>query len=526
MRTVTRSVVLMLLCGGAFLSAAAQCPKRPDPGSVVEDALNLYSNHGVLSAHFTMRYSVDMFGYSHYCYNYNTTNGEVESPTLRPNQGDKLDLDVANRIHGDDDDAAMDGMDMTMSGKACGDGGKLTISTTNLHFHGMNVSPRCHEDDVLTALIQPDKPAFPFAIPIPANQPPGLYWYHPHPHGFTEFQVNGGAAGALVVGGMEKYRPEVAGLRDRVFVMRQQFLVPWVPGPFQYTINYQVTAYPTFPAPIIKMKPNTKELWRVVNATLQDFMPIHVNYNGKPQKLELIALDGYPLAKPRFVESILVPEAGRAEFIVAAPPKGAQAEFLNDAYNTGITGNPDPAQLLADIELSKDTDPNAVYVPTKDAGTGSMDQLMFAGLAAQTPTRQRKLYFSEKFGGTGGPIEFYITEDGHKPVVFKNDEKPAIVAHVGDVEDWTIENRALETHDFHIHQIHFLMLEVDGKPVKYQDLRDTIQIPYWDGKGPFHSVKVRMDFRDPTIAGTFVYHCHLLLHEDLGMMHKIEILPK
>ncbi|MGA2426403.1 MAG: multicopper oxidase domain-containing protein, partial [Terriglobales bacterium] len=97
---------------------------------------------------------------------------------------------------------------------------------------------------------------------------------------------------------------------------------------------------------------------------------------------------------------------------------------------------------------------------------------------------------------------------------------------VGAVEDWTIENRALETHAFHIHQIHFEMLEVDGKPVANNDLRDTIEIPYWSGPGtPYHSVKVRMDFRDPTIAGTFVFHCHILLHEDLGMMHKILVEP-
>jgi FtsP/CotA-like multicopper oxidase with cupredoxin domain len=93
------------------------------------------------------------------------------------------------------------------------------------------------------------------------------------------------------------------------------------------------------------------------------------------------------------------------------------------------------------------------------------------------------------------------------------------------VEDWTIENRALETHAFHIHQIHFMMLEVNGKPVANQDLRDTIEVPYWSGTGPYPSVKVRMDFRDPTIAGTFVFHCHILLHEDLGMMHKIQVLP-
>jgi FtsP/CotA-like multicopper oxidase with cupredoxin domain len=152
--------------------------------------------------------------------------------------------------------------------------------------------------------------------------------------------------------------------------------------------------------------------------------------------------------------------------------------------------------------------------------------LKFANLSEQPATTQRKIYFSEEFGGTNGPIQFYVTVDGQKQKVFEGNEKPAIVTKVGAVEDWTIENRALETHAFHIHQIHFKLLEVDGKPAPSQDLLDTIEIPYWEGNGhPYHSVKVRMDFRDPTTAGTFVFHCHILLHEDLGMMHKILVEP-
>ncbi|MGB9258377.1 MAG: Ig-like domain repeat protein, partial [Candidatus Korobacteraceae bacterium] len=91
--------------------------------------------------------------------------------------------------------------------------------------------------------------------------------------------------------------------------------------------------------------------------------------------------------------------------------------------------------------------------------------------------------------------------------------------------DWTIENRAEEDHVFHIHQIHFRVLEVDGKPVNDGTLRDTIDLPYWDGSGPYPSVKLRMDFRDPNIVGTFLYHCHILKHEDMGMMGVIQVLP-
>ena len=527
MRSLFRYSLAMVVCGFSFLGVEAQCPPRPDPGTVVEDALSLNSANGVLNAEFTMKHSVDSGGYNHYCYIYENGKAEVEAPTLRLHQGDDLVLEVKDRIESADDSSEMGGMDMSGL-PTCGDTGTPTLSSTNVHFHGLNVSPHCHSDDVLTTLIQPNTKGFQFNIKIPKDEPPGLYWYHPHVHGFTEFQVNGGAAGALIVEGMEKVRPEVAGLSQRVFVIRQQYLVPWVPGPYQLSLNYEVAAFPTFASPIIKMKPNEKQFWRVVNATIQDFMPLQLWFNGKPQKMQLIALDGYPLAKPRFEETILVPPAGRAEFIVQAPPENNEAIFISLSYSTGPTGNPDLEQQLATIQVSgdaKDT-PETVKTP-EPASRMSMRSIKFSDLSQQKPTALRKLYFSEEFGGTNGPIQFYITIDGQKQEVFKADEKPVITTHVGAVEDWIIENRATETHDFHIHQIHFKLLEVDGKPVADEDLRDTYEIPFWEGPGhPYHSIKGRFDFRDPTIAGTFVFHCHILLHEDLGMMHKILVLPK
>ena len=524
MRIVHGASSAILLCGLVAGSALAQCPKRPDPGTVVQNPLALSSKNGVLKAEFTMRHSVDEQGYNHYCYDYKTAKGEVEAPTLRLHQGDTLVLGVKDRIESLDTDADVGEMSMPMApATICGDTGKITVRSTNVHFHGLNVPPVCHQDDVLTTLIQPNTPSFQFKMQIPKDEPPGLYWYHPHVHGFTEFQVNGGAAGAIVVEGMEKFRPEVAGLTERIFVIRQQFLVPWVPGPYQLTINDQVADYPRSKSPIIEMKSGEKQFWRVANATLQDFLQLEVLVEGKPQKLQLIALDGYPLTQPRDEYDILLPPAGRAEFIVEAPRKQAFSIFQTRSYNTGPTGNPDLEQTLADINV---TDNDAGGVAATPAAESPQPQatepIKFADLKTQKVTANRKLYFSEQFGGTNGPIQFYITVDGQKQKVFKGNEKPVITTKVGAVEDWTVENRAFETHAFHIHQIHFMVLEVDGKPVKNQDLRDTIEIPYWEGPGhPYHSVKMRMDFRDPTIAGTFVFHCHILLHEDLGMMHKI-----
>jgi FtsP/CotA-like multicopper oxidase with cupredoxin domain len=103
---------------------------------------------------------------------------------------------------------------------------------------------------------------------------------------------------------------------------------------------------------------------------------------------------------------------------------------------------------------------------------------------------------------------------------------PNVVAQQGTVEDWIVENRSRELHAFHIHQLHFLLLSYNGRAVDEGFLRDTVNVPYYDGHSlAYPAVRLRMDFRDPNIVGTFLYHCHLLEHEDKGMMGSIRVDP-
>jgi FtsP/CotA-like multicopper oxidase with cupredoxin domain len=142
----------------------------------------------------------------------------------------------------------------------------------------------------------------------------------------------------------------------------------------------------------------------------------------------------------------------------------------------------------------------------------------------------RKLYFSEQLtdpANPRSPMVFFVTEDGKTPTAFDpTSSVPNIIVKQGDVEDWIIENRSAELHAFHVHQIHFLLLEWFGMPVAEPFLRDTVNVPYFDYRMPsFPGVRVRMDFRDPNTVGTFLYHCHLLEHEDGGMMGTIRVEP-
>jgi FtsP/CotA-like multicopper oxidase with cupredoxin domain len=146
------------------------------------------------------------------------------------------------------------------------------------------------------------------------------------------------------------------------------------------------------------------------------------------------------------------------------------------------------------------------------------------------PVRTRRLYFSEQLLDPNDPnsaTTFYLTVDGQTPKPFDPaSDVPDIVVKQGDVEDWIIENRSTELHAFHIHQLHFLMTAWRDVPVNEPFLRDTVNVPYHDGRTlEYPSVTLRMDFRDPNAVGTFVYHCHLLEHEDGGMMGTIRVLP-
>lgn len=542
MRRFLKFALMAQFVVGAFGMAWAQlpqCPVRPTPGSVVQDQLSLSSQNGELSLALTLRNAADAYGYMHYCFDYMSSSGLVEAPTLRLNPGDTLTLDLTDDLNVSYSGVPYTrnkyaGKEMQMNhGNAHSDSQSnpctstvINYNTTNLHFHGLNVPPVCHGDDVITTLIQPSKTPFQYQIQIPANEPPGLYWYHPHPHGYTALQVNGGAAGALIVNGIEKIKPQVAGLTERVFMIRQQFLNPlsWIPGPYQLTLNFQPALAPASPSPIIQMTPGEKQFWRVGNATTQGFLSLQLLFDGKPQTLELIALDGVPVTGDPMMTTINIPPAGRAEFIVPAVPAGTSATFVNNAFNTGPVGNANTAQVLASVVpgttaagSARTVVPAAPVPPTTQR---------FSGLAQMKPTTTRNLYFSEAPLGTNPPVNFFITVQGQTPHLFSANEPPAIVTNVGAVEDWTIENHTSEEHAFHIHQIHFLVMAINGIPLQTPQMQDTLQVPYWTGTGPYPSITVRMDFRDPNIAGTFVYHCHILDHEDAGMMAKIQVNPQ
>jgi len=195
--------------------------------------------------------------------------------------------------------------------------------------------------------------------------------------------------------------------------------------------------------------------------------------------------------------------------------------------DTGPAGENDPTRPLATIVASDDAPEPQSQLPVSPAQlTAPRATPLKDAVVAHT----RKLYFSETPQdpkNPNSPTQFYITVDGSTPTLFDpNSPLPNLTVQQGDVEDWIIENRTKELHDFHIHQTHFQLLQWNGVPVDEPYLRDTINVAYWDGSSPVYpNVKLRVDFRSPDILGTFLYHCHLLEHEDGGMMGTIRVDP-
>jgi FtsP/CotA-like multicopper oxidase with cupredoxin domain len=416
----------------------------------------------------------------------------------------------------------------------------MGANVSNIHFHGTNVAPLCGQDEVVHTLVQPGQ-SFDYIVHIPANEPPGLYWYHPHPHGISEGQVQGGATGALIVEGLQNVDPVLAGLTERTFVLRDQMLPASeandanIPA-WDLSINYVPVTYPGYTPAVIQTNPAQQELWRVANTAADTIMNLEYIVNGVAQPVQLVAIDGYPIAAGTSGQqsvsqtSILLGPGARAEFVVTTPNVGDQSQLTTQYWNTGPDGDYDPTRTIANVvsQVGVENAASARAVSKLPSQATHAKVTRFAALAQATPVAQRNLYFSEFLQDPtdpNSPTTFFITQQGQTLAAFTMDQPPNIVVHAGTVEDWVVENHATEDHIFHIHQIHFQVLEINGQPVNDPAIRDTVDLPYWDSTGPYPSVKLRMDFRDTNIIGTFVYHCHILQHEDAGMMGEIQVLP-
>jgi suppressor of ftsI len=433
-------------------------------------------------------------------------NGDTVAPVIRASPGDVLSITYVNDLPAKSPE--------TCAVNPC-------MDMTNLHFHGLSVSPEAHQDDVLTMLAKPGE-VLHYSVEIPRDHPPGLFWYHTHPHGESHRQALDGMSGAIVIEGMERYSPEVGRLRERVLVLRGRSiehdpsaaeLVHRVEIPAKgcggeaeqveeiFTVNGAVR-------PRIEIAPKERQFWRVVNASADRYLDLQLD----GQTFEIVALDGMPLAyhepngATRTTNHLLLAPAGRLEAIVSGPPSGTHNALRTLCVNTGPVGDPNPEMVLADLVQASSgqsrSHPATEQVHAIDDRPPRFKPIDLEPLKKTAP--DFIVTFTEDKNG------FYI--NGRK---FAMDASAMTTASVGTYQHWRIVNLTAELHPFHIHQVHFLAYAENGVPLPNSAWLDTVNVPYGG------SVDVILDFTDPVIKGMSLFHCHLLNHEDKGMMAKI-----
>jgi FtsP/CotA-like multicopper oxidase with cupredoxin domain len=491
--TKTRAPTLLVIATQILFAAvsSAQTVSLPQPSQVEA------KNHVVsLTLHAVNRNGRDAFAFE----------GETVAPVIRASPGDVLKITYINDLP-------------PKSPEACAV--NPCMDMTNLHFHGLSVSPDSPQDDVLTMLAKPGQ-ALHYSVKIPRDHPPGLFWYHTHPHGESHRQVLDGMSGAIVIEGMERYAPEVEGLRERVLVVRGRSIEHdpnaaslkrevEIPGKGCggeaekvdeiFTVNGVLR-------PRIDIAPKERQFWRIVNASADRYLDLQLD----GQTFEIVALDGMPLAyrdpkhSTRTTSHLLLAPAGRLEAIVTSPPPGVHAALRTLCVDTGPDGDPNPEMVLADLAQRSSeqstVDPRPRQIHAIDNRPPVYKPINVEPLEKTAP--DFVVTFTEDKNG------FYINTSKYAP-----DASPMTSVRVGTYQHWRIVNQTAELHPFHIHQVHFKAYAENGVALAQPAWLDTVNVPY---RG---SVDVILDFTDPVIKGMSVFHCHLLNHEDKGMMAKI-----
>jgi suppressor of ftsI len=378
--------------------------------------------------------------------------------------------------------------------------GRKSPAPTNVHYHGLGVSPKGHGDNVFIE-VDPGDPPFNYNIPIPEDHPQGLFWYHPHFHPGVNAAIAGGLSGGLIIGNiLAPLGDEYQNLTERIMLLKdlkldengQPVPDPDPAGPTIRTINGLFQ-------PQIEIAPGELQFWRIGNIganiyyklRFEDKIPFYI-----------IGIDGNLQNQIIETRELLIPPAARYEVLVRGPKKG-KYRLHAEAFNTGPAGDAYPHQLLATL-LSRGHKVDPIPLPSVFPPVTNLSELPV--------DFTRKVVFND----TDDPDVFVID---HK--VYDHDRIDQMV-RLGDLEEWTVQNKSQELHVFHIHQTDFQVTEINGVRQPFTGYQDTVTLPIATKKGP-GEVRMRIPFTNPLIVGKFVYHCHIVQHADKGMMANIEV---
>jgi suppressor of ftsI len=400
-------------------------------------------------------------------------NGSLLAPTLHFKPGERLVVNYVNRLD----------------------------QPTNIHFHGLHVSPVGSSDNVFR-VVEPGETAK-YVIDIPIDHPTGTFWYHSHLHGLSTAQVGGGMSGLMVIEGLVDLLPNALhNITQQTFVMKA---FPWSLNGSSTAPIYKWGNYFTINSeinPTVNISQGETQLWRFASIDPATFY----NITLPGHTFRVIAADGDPVWEVWDAKHLVLPAGKRFDVLVTGGENGTYPFKLHPYNGSGFSANSEVTLATVKVQGNAGAEAAKVkpssLVPRHDLGDLEIQAkrtLVFNG----SPDNNT----ANRFGDVGtNQINGQVFN--HSRVDYR--------VNLGDLEEWTLRNTDTEDHAFHIHVNDFQVMSVNGQPHNAHGLQDTVTIPQGG------EVVVRIPFKD--FVGKFVYHCHILPHEDTGMMGIVEVI--
>ncbi|HEY0106914.1 MAG TPA: multicopper oxidase family protein [Rhizomicrobium sp.] len=480
-----------------------------------------------------------------------TYGGSLIGPTLKVKPGDVMKITVKNNLPTpkgkDGKDEPCENNDGTMSEMAM-EGAPAIYNVTNLHTHGLHVSPGnnpngTHQDNIFVTIC-PGTTAQ-YEIHVPSDHPAGTFWYHAHIHGSTAIQVSSSMEGAIIIEGGLDNVPQIKAAKDQIFVLQQisydehgmlededDMYDYWERTGSRTMVNGQLV-------PVVTMRPGEVQRWRMIHAGVDE--SLYMKSNAGP--LYEIATDGNALGRIDAWRTPIELEPGyRSDVLFKAPLKTGRYYLLS--------GKIPAAKKLLFLALpgalkSNVPDAEAKYVVAVDV-QGTPNNMPLPTEAELRPLAPYKPITRNELTGTPQKVTFALepaicdSAGLCRPCKPKGDNDPdctdkyMVDWHVypygstrtlklNTASQWTLtvsKTSQGQAHPFHVHVNPFEMVRQGPNGIDEVVWKDTLMVR--EG-APLKYRIVKSRYED--YPGAFVLHCHILPHEDQGMMQKVEIVP-
>ncbi len=409
-----------------------------------------------------------------------TYDGYYPAPTIKVRSGDLLRVNLTNSL-------SMLGTNILGHDR----------DITNLHTHGLHVSPSGNSDNMMIMLMSGD--TFTYEYDLSMQEPSSLNFYHPHIHGSVAEQFWGGLAGTLDVADEISV---LSGFETHILFLKDISLSGTEPEPYTSMMDFihgkegNTIMVNGLVNPVLNIRPGQVQRWRVINASNARFYKLSLENHT----LYVVGTEGGLLDKPYPMSSLLLSPGERADILIKANQSSKNYRLLSLPYNRGGGSMGQQVTLMTisyqggrvnDI-IPSTIDPSAVRINP-------------------APAKTEQLYLSMGQGkGYINGISFEMLSDGTMKAA-------EIHSKLGSYEVWEIINQSGMDHPFHQHVNPCQVLSITGGDSGYASFYSTA--PAWKDVALIPKMgraKILVPVMD--YDGMSMFHCHIVEHEDIGMM--------